>query len=339
MAPASTLEPVLAYANEHLCRCERFAGHSYAEHGREVAEILQEVIAHPPLLRAAVLHDLWAHPEAERLLRESPLTDDEQALVRAWREQTTPLRCDDARSTIDWPVPLRHSIDPRLHILLAAHHINDIRHLERFSAGERRWIGTCALREAALGMRALHVHRWAAEVEECCLNELQPLAARTLREQAAMMQASDHRCLEHMAQRIGQLLVAEGIPHELECRQKGLYSTYRKMQLTGKPFDQILDRLGIRILAPDIPACYRVLRVLHRHYLFTWEEFGDFIRAPKQNGYQSLHTLLLSPPEDGGLAVEIQIRTQEMHWRNIYGPARHTFYKWVRYDGVTPALA
>jgi GTP diphosphokinase / guanosine-3',5'-bis(diphosphate) 3'-diphosphatase len=86
----------------------------------------------------------------------------------------------------------------------------------------------------------------------------------------------------------------------------------------------LMDLRGVRLIVPDKPACYAALGVIHTHWRPIPHEFDDYIAAPKDNMYQSLHTAVIY---DDGKPLEVQIRTREMHQNAEYGIAAHWRYK------------
>src|SRR4029077_12042862 len=103
-----------------------------------------------------------------------------------------------------------------------------------------------------------------------------------------------------------------------------LWSVHRKMQKRDRPFDEIHDRLAVRVLVNNVAECYHVLGIVHHAWTPLQERIKDYIASPKPNGYQSLHTTVFGP---AGRLYEIQIRTREMHRTAEYGIAAHWLFK------------
>lgn len=121
-----------------------------------------------------------------------------------------------------------------------------------------------------------------------------------------------------------KLLENNNIKAEITGRPKHIYSIYKKMMEKGKPFDLVRDVRAVRLIVPDVPSCYAALGVIHTHWRPIPGEFDDYIAAPKDNFYQSLHTAVIY---DDKRPLEVQIRTSEMHQNAEYGIASHWRYK------------
>jgi GTP pyrophosphokinase len=130
--------------------------------------------------------------------------------------------------------------------------------------------------------------------------------------------------VEAFRQRLAAQLVSAGVECEVQGRPKHLWSIWKKMQGKQLDFAQVLDVRALRVIVPDVAACYAALAHVHARWQPVHSEFDDYIAKPKPNGYQSLHTVVL---DEDGRAVEVQIRTRAMHEHAEFGVAAHWAYK------------
>lgn len=165
------------------------------------------------------------------------------------------------------------------------------------------------------------------EFEDLCFKVIDPnsykFLVRKLREKR---QAREEFIAEFM-QPIKQRLAEQSFTFEIKGRPKHIYSIYRKMQIQQKPFEEIYDLFAIRIILEDPHTkedCWRVYSVITDWYTPIPKRFRDFISVPKANGYQSLHTTVITKK---GRKVEVQIRTRKMDFIAEQGVAAHWKYK------------
>ncbi len=107
-------------------------------------------------------------------------------------------------------------------------------------------------------------------------------------------------------------------------RVKGLYSLYHKLKRKDWDIDQVYDLLAMRVVVETIEDCYKAMGIIHKLWRPIPKRIKDYINLPKPNGYQSIHTTVITK---AGTILEIQIRTQKMHHEAEYGVAAHIIYK------------
>jgi GTP pyrophosphokinase/guanosine-3',5'-bis(diphosphate) 3'-pyrophosphohydrolase len=130
--------------------------------------------------------------------------------------------------------------------------------------------------------------------------------------------------VERVQREVEQAFSRSRMRVQISGREKTVFSIYRKMREKHSGFAQVSDIFGFRIVVPALSDCYLALGVLHQLYKPVPGRFKDYVAIPKANGYQSLHTTLVSPL---GTAVEFQIRTEQMHAVAESGIAAHWLYK------------
>jgi GTP pyrophosphokinase len=162
------------------------------------------------------------------------------------------------------------------------------------------------------------------ELEDLALKQISREAYRQIKKIVAEKRGERQEFLGQVQEAIRKEAETAGIFVEVSSRAKHFYSIYQKMRKRNKAAEDIFDLFGIRIICDSIENCYTLLGMTHRLYKPLDGRFKDYIAMPKSNGYQSLHTTVMSP---GGRTLEIQIRTAGMHHIAEYGLASHWLYK------------
>ena len=162
------------------------------------------------------------------------------------------------------------------------------------------------------------------ELEDLSFRFLLPQDYQRVARQVDQTRAARERSVEAARSELLAVLQAHGLQADVQGRPKHLYSIWKKMQGKGLQFEQVLDARALRVVVPDVPACYATLARVHEAWQPVDGEFDDYIARPKPNGYQSLHTVVRGTD---GWPLEVQIRTRVMHEHAEHGVAAHWMYK------------
>ncbi|HET9472776.1 MAG TPA: HD domain-containing protein [Steroidobacteraceae bacterium] len=170
------------------------------------------------------------------------------------------------------------------------------------------------------------------ELEDLAFRYLQPDDYRRIATALAEKRTDRERYVSEFCAELTGLLSAAGIAAEVYGRPKHIYSIHRKMERKQLSFAQVFDLRAVRIIAATVADCYAALGLVHGRFSYVPGEFDDYIATPKDNLYRSIHTAVLGPE---GKAVEVQIRTREMHDQAELGLAAHWRYKESRAHDVS----
>lgn len=269
------------------------------------------------------------HPKGSQLLERAPLTADERQLIR----QLHPLRrlhIDLQTEDLD-RVLTAFMDDERILPIRMAHRLNDVRHLSRFNAQLQYRIAQESLHMYAPIAGRLSLQSCRREIEDSCFPILQPHVASELQRYQEAHRRMDRLCLRHASRHLQRGLDKAKIHYRIEHRIKSLFSTYRKMIVKHRTIDQLTDRLAIRIITDRIEDCYYILGIVHTSFHPMPGKVKDYIGCPKENGYQSIHTVVFPLPGVTDKPIEIQIRTKTMHDWCEYGRPKHAGYKTTTY--------
>ncbi|OLF76282.1 (p)ppGpp synthetase [Pseudoalteromonas haloplanktis] len=167
------------------------------------------------------------------------------------------------------------------------------------------------------------------ELEDLAFRYLHPDIYKNIAKQLDDKRLAREAYMVDMVEQVKQRLHEAGIKAEVYGRPKHIYSIYKKMAKKNYEFDQLFDIRAMRIVVERLQDCYGALGIVHTNWRHLNKEFDDYVATPKQNGYQSIHTVVFGPE---GKTVEIQIRTHEMHQDAELGVAAHWMYK----EGALP---
>lgn len=162
------------------------------------------------------------------------------------------------------------------------------------------------------------------EMEDLSFRFLEPDTYKQIARLLDEKRAEREVFMESLRVQLERDLNQSGVAALVQGRPKHIYSIVKKMRGKSLDFDQVFDIRAMRVIAADVKGCYAALGFVHSCFTPIEGEFDDYIAKPKANGYQSLHTVVR---DEGGRAVEIQIRTQAMHDHAETGVAAHWAYK------------
>jgi len=162
------------------------------------------------------------------------------------------------------------------------------------------------------------------ELEDLAFKYLYPGEYEQLASDVAKTRAERLEYIRHVEQLIHKEMTDNGVPCQVMGRAKHLWSIHQKMKRIQRPFEEIHDAIGFRVITDTQMHCYQGLGVAHQTWTPIPGRFKDYIALPKPNLYQSLHTAVIGPK---GERIEIQIRTTDMHLVAEHGIAAHWKYK------------
>ncbi|MDR0480041.1 MAG: bifunctional (p)ppGpp synthetase/guanosine-3',5'-bis(diphosphate) 3'-pyrophosphohydrolase, partial [Burkholderiaceae bacterium] len=214
--------------------------------------------------------------------------------------------------------------DVRVVILRLASRTQTLRWLtDKDSPMRRRMAGESLEIYAPLANR-LGVWQMKWEIEDLSFRFLEPATYKRIAGQLDEKRGERERFITAATSRLQEEAQKSGLTAEVYGRPKHIYSIWNKMRAKHLDFEQIYDVRALRVIVPEVRDCYTVLGIVHALWQPIHGEFDDYISHPKGNSYRSLHTAVMA---EDGRALEVQIRTAEMHRHAELGIAAHWRYK------------
>ncbi len=214
--------------------------------------------------------------------------------------------------------------DVRVILIKLADRLHNMRTMQAMAPEKRGRIARETLDIYAPIAHRLGLNQTYRELQELSFELLNPWRHGALAKAVKRARGTRRDIVERVQKDVERSFTQHKIKVQVSGREKTVYSIYRKMREKHAGFAQVSDIFGFRIVVPTLTDCYLALGVLHQLYKPVPGRFKDYIAIPKANGYQSLHTTLVSPL---GTAVEFQMRTDAMHAVAEKGIAAHWLYK------------
>lgn len=302
----------------------RKSGEEYITHPVAVAEILANLGLNPATIIAALLHDTVEDTKYSLDQMRKDFGDEIANLVDGVTKLDKLMYGPTAEAETVRKMVIAMSKDIRVLVIKLADRLHNARTWayvspETAERKARETLDIYAPLAHRLGMNAM---KW--ELEDLSFEVLEPKKFEEISRLVAERSPSRAKLTAEVIETVKADLEKDHIDASVTGRQKHFFSVYQKMVVRGREFNEIYDLVGIRVLVNDVRDCYAVLGSIHARWSPVPGRFKDYIAMPKFNLYQSLHTTVIGPT---GKAIEIQIRTHDMHARAELGIAAHWKYK------------
>jgi guanosine-3',5'-bis(diphosphate) 3'-pyrophosphohydrolase len=302
----------------------RKSGDEYITHPVAVAQILADLGLNSETIIAALLHDTVEDTKYSLKQIKSNFGDQVSSLVDGVTKLDKLIYGPTAEAETVRKMVIAMSRDIRVLVIKLADRLHNARTWKFVSSenAERKARETLDIYSPLAHRLGMNAIKW--ELEDLAFEVLEPKKFEEITRLVAERSPSREALSDDVVTLVEQDLKLDGIEATVTGRQKHFYSVYQKMVVRGREFNDIYDLVGIRVLVNDVRDCYAVLGSIHARWSPVPGRFKDYIAMPKFNLYQSLHTTVIGP---SGKAIEIQIRTHDMHARAEYGIAAHWKYK------------
>jgi len=310
---------------------KRASGDPYFSHPVEVAALLTEFKLDTASIATALLHDTVEDTDAtlediEKYFGKeiSGLVDGVTKLSRLETKSENAKQAENFRKLL-----VAMSEDLRVLMVKLADRLHNMRTLKYIKSPEKRArIARETLEIYAPLAERIGMRKIKEELQDLAFAELYPEARESIMNRLSYLREHDKAAVEKTEAHMRKTLTEAGLANaSLTGREKRPYSIWKKMEAKSTSFEQLSDIVAFRILVDTVPECYHALGAIHSAYHTIPGHFKDYISTPKNNGYKSLHTAVIS---QGQQRIEIQIRSVEMHEIAEFGVAAHWSYKQKR---------
>lgn len=320
------LHKAVHYAAHFHQHQKRKSGEPYIVHPIMVTAFLADLQVDVDTLVGGVLHDTIEDTEASFENLSEAFNPEVAALV----EGVTKLdklnfpTAKEAQAGTFVKMLFAMADDIRVILIKLCDRIHNMHTIAAMSASGQRRIAQETLDVYApiaerLGLKAIQ-----RELEDKAFQTLRPNKYQKVIQAIDTVAGHRKKVVEKIRKNIAKELTAESMPAVVSARQKSAYSCYKKSTAKNIKIEDVYDLFGVRIVVKTLQQCYIALGLIHNLYPPNENGFKDYIAVPKQNGYQSLHTIV---KVKSGLIIEVQIRTEEMNQMAESGVAAHWIYK------------
>lgn len=304
----------------------RASGEPYITHPIAVAGLCAEWKLDAQAIMAALMHDAMEDcgiTKIELIERfGAPVADLVDGLTKLDKLQFSTREESQAESFRKMLLAMAR--DVRVILIKLADRLHNMRTMDAVQPAKRARVAAETLDIYAPIAHRLGLNQTYRELQELSFQNMQPWRQAALAKAVQKARGYRRDIVERIQHDVEKAFMQAKLQVQVYGREKTLFSIYNKMREKHLTFAQVNDIFGFRIVVANLMDCYMAMGVLHQLFKPLPGRFKDYIAIPKANGYQSLHTTLVSPL---GTAVEFQIRTEQMHAVAEKGIAAHWLYK------------
>ena len=323
------IKQAFKFANKAHRGQKRKSGHDFIVHPVEVAYHLARLELEPNVIVAGLLHDVIEDTNTTNKEIEKKFGMEVSKLVSSLTKLN--ITEDNINEHVE-KKNLRNFLvsmaeDVRVAIIKLADRLHNVETLQYLDKEKREKIAkeTLSIHAPIAEKIGMNDFKWRLEDESfkyLMPNEFK-LTSRLIKQKREEREIATKTMISQIEERLN----AENIPVSVSGRPKHLFSVHNKLQRykqLGRNFSDIEDLIAIRIVVKNTKECYLVLGIIHELWRPVTGSFDDYISSPKDNFYQSLHTVVIN---DQSQKIEFQIRTDNMHLYAEDGMASHWKYK------------
>jgi GTP pyrophosphokinase len=305
----------------------RHSGEPYLVHPLEVADLLADMKLDVVAVAAGLLHDIVEDTQTPiEKIRDLFGADVAHVVEGVTKLGAIPFSSSEERQAENFRKMLLAMVDDiRVILVKLADRLHNMRTLQHLPEERRIKIAQETRDIYAPIANRLGMSKVKNELEELAFKYLEPKAYGALRHQVEGRRRATEGLIDDLTKTISAKLAEAQIPViTIDGRIKRLFSIHQKLKRQKIDLDQVYDFMALRIVTPSIKDCYAALGIIHQTWSPVPGRIKDFIAMPRPNGYQSLHTSVIS---ERGFPFEVQVRTAEMHRVAEEGIAAHWKYK------------
>ncbi|TVR35385.1 MAG: bifunctional (p)ppGpp synthetase/guanosine-3',5'-bis(diphosphate) 3'-pyrophosphohydrolase [Balneolaceae bacterium] len=315
----------------------RASGEPYYQHPLEVAKIMADDFnIDDESVVAALLHDTVEDTTVTLDLVEEMFNPVVRQLIDGVTKITGVFETRDTKQAETFmKLILSMAEDVRVMLIKFADRLHNMRTISHMPHQKQLKKATETMELYAPLAHRFGLFKIKNEFEDLCFKVIDPNSFKFIVRKLREKKEARESFIKQFMEPVENVLREQNFSFEIKGRPKHIYSIFRKMQMQQKPFEEIYDLFAIRIILEDPHTkedCWRVYSVITDWYTPIPKRFRDFISVPKANGYQSLHTTVITKQ---GKKVEVQIRTRKMDDIAEHGLAAHWKYKEGNSDGST----